>query len=95
MTYIEEDSQKALKNTQDLLDKARDVALTRATVYQQSLQNYHSRRVLCLKQTSTKKLEPPCEGPHFIKEVIPVGAYRLYDIKSGADKKDLWNAAHL
>jgi hypothetical protein len=73
-TYIEKNVMKALEDAQDLLDEARDVALARATVYQQSLRNYHSRRVrgrsfkpgdlvLQLKQTSTKKLEPPWEGP--------------------------------
>jgi hypothetical protein len=65
--YVEEDADKALADTQDLLDEARDVALVRSAVYQQSLHNYHSRRVrgrsfepgnlvLCLKQTSTSKL---------------------------------------
>jgi hypothetical protein len=45
VTYVEEDAQTALADTQDLLDEARDVALTPSTVYQQSLHNYHSRRV--------------------------------------------------
>jgi transposase InsO family protein len=45
VAYIEEDAEKALADTQDLLDEARDVALARSAVYQQSLHNYHSRRV--------------------------------------------------
>jgi hypothetical protein len=96
LAYIEEDTQKVLEDAQDLLDEARDVALACVAVYQQSLHNYHSRRVrgrsfepgdlvLCLKQTSMKKLEPPWEGPYLIKEVIPSGTYRLCDIKSGKD----------
>jgi hypothetical protein len=84
VAYVKEDAQKAL--AQDLLDEARDVVLTRSTVYQQSLRNYQSRRVrrlsfepgnlmLHLKQTSTTKLESPWEGPYHIHEVIPGGAY--------------------
>jgi hypothetical protein len=64
IAYVKENAQKALADAQDLLDEARDVALARSAVYQQSLHNYHSRRVcgrsfepgnlmLRLKQTST------------------------------------------
>jgi hypothetical protein len=38
-------STKALEDDMDVLDEARDVALAQATVYQQNLQNYHSRRL--------------------------------------------------
>jgi hypothetical protein len=73
VAYVEEDAEKALADAQDLLDEAQDVALARSAVYQQSLRNYHSRRVhersfkpgnlvLRLKQTSTSKLEPPWEA---------------------------------
>jgi transposase InsO family protein len=106
VTYVEEDAEKALADAQDLLDEARDVALARSAVYQQSLRNYHSRRVrgwsfkpgnlvLCLKQTSTSKLEPPWEGPYLVHEVIPGGAYRLRNPKTGADIENPWNAAQL
>jgi hypothetical protein len=44
VAYIEEDAQTALAYAQDLLDEARDVALARLAVYQQSLRNYHSKR---------------------------------------------------
>jgi transposase InsO family protein len=104
--YVEEDADKALADAQDLLDEARDVALVRTAVYQQSLRNYHSRRVrgrsfepgdlvLRLKQTSTSKLEPPWEGPYLVHEVIPGGAYRLRNPKSGKDVDNPWNAAQL
>jgi hypothetical protein len=94
VAYVEEDADKALADAQDLLDEAQDVALVRSAVYQQSLHNYHSRRVrghsfepgnlvLRLKQTSTSKLEPPWEGPYLIHEVIPGGAYRLRNPKRG------------
>jgi hypothetical protein len=35
--YIKTDVDKALKDAKDLLDEARDVALARSAVYQQSL----------------------------------------------------------
>jgi hypothetical protein len=85
VSYIKEDAQTALEDALDLLDEARDIALARSAVYQQSLRNYHSRwvrgrsfkpgnLVLRLKQTSTSKLESPWEGPYLIHEVIPGGA---------------------
>jgi hypothetical protein len=104
--YVEEDADKALADTQDLLNEARDVALIQSAVYQQSLRNYHSRRVrgrsfepgnlvLRLKQTSTSKLEPLWEGPYLVHEVIPGGAYRLRNPKMGKDVDNPWNAAQL
>jgi hypothetical protein len=104
--YVEEDLDKALADAQDLLDEARDVALVRSAVYQQSLCNYHSRRVrgrsfepgnlvLRLKQTSTSKLEPPWKGPYLVHEVIPRGAYHLRNLKTGKDVDNTWNAAQL
>jgi hypothetical protein len=96
VAYVKKDAEKALADAQDLLDEARDVALTHSAVYQQSLRNYHSRRVrgwsfepgnlvLRLKQTSTSKLEPQWEGPYLAHEAIPGGAYRLHDPKIGKD----------
>jgi transposase InsO family protein len=106
VAYVEEDAEKALADAQDLLDEARDIALTRSVVYQQSLRNYHSRRVrrwsfkpgnlvLRLKQTSTSKLEPPWEGPYLIHEAIPGGAYLLRDPKTRKDIDNPWNAQQL
>jgi hypothetical protein len=106
VAYVKEDAEKALADAQDLLDEARDVALARLAVYQQSLCNYHSRRVrgwsfepgnlvLHLKQTSTSKLEPPWEGPYLVHEAILGGAYRLRDPKTGKDIDNPWNAQQL
>jgi hypothetical protein len=106
VAYVKEDSQTALADALDLLDEARDIALTRSVVYQQSLRNYHCRRVrgrsfepdnlvLHLKQTSTSKLESQWEGPYLIHEAIPGGAYRLRNPKTGVDEKNPWNAAQL
>jgi hypothetical protein len=44
-TYDESSSNEALQDDVDALDEARDVALARATHYQQNLRNYHSTRV--------------------------------------------------
>jgi hypothetical protein len=104
--YVEEDVQTVLADALDLLDEARDIALARSVVYQQSLRNYHSRRVrgwsfepdnlvLRLKQTSTSKLESPWEGTYLFHEAIPGGAYRLCNPKTGVDEKNPWNTAHL
>jgi hypothetical protein len=43
--YDETTSTEALQDDVDALDEARDVALARATQYQQNLRNYHSSRV--------------------------------------------------
>jgi hypothetical protein len=43
--YDETTSTEAMQGDVDALDKARDVALARATQYQQSLQNYQSTQV--------------------------------------------------
>jgi hypothetical protein len=51
--------------------------------------------VLCLKQTSMLKLEPPWEGPYLVHEVIPGGAYHLRNPKTGKDVENPWNAAQL
>jgi hypothetical protein len=104
--YDETTSTKALQDDVDALDEARDVALARATQYQQNLRNYHSNRVhprsfmvrdlvLRLKQDGHGKLESPWVGPHIVTEVIPGGAYRLQDKKTGKDESNLWNAEQL
>jgi hypothetical protein len=90
----------------DTLDEARDVALARATQYQQSLRNYHNSRVrpwsfivgdlvLRLKQDGHEKLESPWVGPYIVTEVIPGGAYRLQEKKTWKDESSPWNAEQL
>jgi hypothetical protein len=51
--------------------------------------------VLCLKQTSTSKMESPWEGPYLVHKAIPGGAYRLRDPKTGVDVENPWNTAQL
>jgi hypothetical protein len=95
--YDKTTSTEALQDNVDVLDEARDVALARAT--QQSLRNYHSSRVrpcsfvvgdlvLRLKQDGHGKLESPWVGPYIVTEVIPGGAYRLQDKKTGKDESN-------
>ncbi|KAK1670534.1 hypothetical protein QYE76_058693 [Lolium multiflorum] len=104
--YEEEASQRALKDDVDAVDEARDVVLSRVSAYQQNLKNYHSRRlrprsfevgdlVLRLKQDGHEKLESPWLGPYIVPEVIPGGAYRLKDKKTGKDEGNPWNVAQL
>jgi transposase InsO family protein len=104
--YDETTFTEALQDDVDALDEARDVALARATQYQQNLQNYHSSRVhprsfmvgdlvLRLKQDGHGKLESPWVGPYIVIEVIPGGAYRLQDKKTGKDESNPWNAEQL
>jgi hypothetical protein len=45
VAYDEATSTKALQDDVDALDEVRDIALVRATQYQQNLRNYHSSRV--------------------------------------------------
>ena len=106
VAYSEAESTAALEDSMDTLDEARDVAAARSAVYQQSLRNYHSRRlrprsfvegdlVLRLKQKRPNKFESPWEGPYVITEVIPGGAYRLKHVESGVAYSNPWNIAHL
>jgi hypothetical protein len=104
--YDKMTSTEALQDDINALNEARDVALARATQYQQSLRNYHSSRVrprsfvvgdilLCLKQDGHGKLESPWVGPYIVIEVIPGGYYRLQDKKTGKDESNPWNAEQL
>jgi hypothetical protein len=104
--YDETTSTEALQDDVDALDEASDVALARAMQYQQSLRNYHRSRVrpcsfvvgdlvLQLKQDGHGKLESLWVGPYIVTEVIPGGAYRLQDKKTGKDESNPWNAEQL
>jgi hypothetical protein len=104
--YDEIGSTEELQDDVDALNKARDVVLSRSTQYQQNLRNYHSRRVrpqsfekgdlvLQLKQDGHENSDSPWLGPYVITEVIPGGAYRLKDKKTGKDEGSSWNAEQL
>ena len=106
VAYSEETSNEALEDAVDLVDEINNIALMRTEVYQQSLRNYHSRRVrmrsfekgdlvLKLKQKGHQKLESPWEGPYIITEVIPGGAYRIKEVSTGRMESNPWNVAQL
>ena len=76
----------------DLLEEAREMALSRSTIYQQELQRYHSRKVkprmfregdlvLRLVQCTAgmHKLSPPWEGPFIVSKALKTDAYYLID----------------
>ena len=106
VAYKESEAEEALEDSVNTLDEARDIALSRTAVYQQSLRNYHGRRlrtrsfvpgdlVLRYKQEKVDKLASPWEGPFIITEAIDGGAYRLKDAKTGEVSNNPWNVAHL
>jgi hypothetical protein len=97
--YDETTSTEALQDNVDALDEARDVALARATQYQQSLVRPRSfivgDLVLQLKQDGHGKLKSPWVGPYIVIEVILGGAYRLQDKKTWQNESNPWNAEQL
>jgi hypothetical protein len=106
VAYSEAESNIALEDDMDALDEARDVVLSRNAVYQQSLRNYHSRRmrhrplekgnlVLKLKQKGHLKFESPWEGPYIIDEVIGEGVFRIRELKNNRLEANPWNVAQL
>jgi transposase InsO family protein len=92
--YAEEDNERARQDDIDLLDEARDLALSRTAIYQQDLRRYHSRRVrsrsfqvgdLVLRLIQDKKgmhkLSPPWEGPFAVSRVLGNDSYYLTDVR--------------
>jgi hypothetical protein len=106
VAFDETTSNEALQGDVDALNEARDVALARATQYQQSLRNYHSTQVrprsfvvgdlmLRLKQDGHGKLELTWLGSYIVTKVIPGGAYRLQDKNIGKVEGNPRNAEQL
>jgi hypothetical protein len=97
--YTEEEAKEARENDVDLLEEAREIALSRTSVYQQNLRRYHAQKVnprrfqegdlvLRLKQGTEgrHKLTPPWEGPFIVSIALHNDAYYLIDAQ--APKKD-------
>ena len=81
--YTESDAKEARKNDVDLLEEAREMALSRSTIYQQDLRRYHSRKVkprtfregdlalrLVQRTAGMHKLSPPWEGPFIVSKAL-------------------------
>ena len=79
----------------DLLEEARELALSRSVIYQQDLRRYHSKKVsprvfkegdlvlrLVQHTTDIHKLSPPWEGPIIVRKALHNDAYYLIDAQT-------------
>ena len=100
--YTEEEAEEARQDGVDLLEEGRLLALSRSSIYQQSLRRYHNRKVkprsfqqgnlvlrLIQRTASQHKLSAPWEGPFIISKVLGNDSYYLIDAqKPRARKRD-------
>ena len=100
--YTEEEAEEARQDGVDLLEEGRLLALSRSSIYQQSLRRYHNRKVrprsfqegdlvlrLIQRTAGQHKLSAPWEGPFIISKVLGNDAYYLIDAqKPRARKRD-------
>ena len=90
--YTEIEAQKAQENDVDLLKEAREVTLSRSTIYQQNLRRYHSRKIrpqvfregdlvlrLVQRTAGMHKLPAPWEGPFVVSKALHNDVYYLVD----------------
>ena len=90
--YVEAEVQEARQNDVDLLEEARELALSRSAIYQQNLRHYHSRKVnprvfregdmvlrLVQRTAGMHKLSPPWEGPFIVSRALHNDSYYLID----------------
>ena len=98
--YTEAEVKEAREDDVDLLEEARELALTRSAIYQQNLRRYHSRKVcprgfregnmvLRLAQSTVgwHKLTPPWEGPFIVSRALHNDAYYLIDARTATKNK--------
>jgi hypothetical protein len=98
--YTEEEAKEARENDVDLLEKAREITLSRTAVYQQNLRRYHAQKVnprrfqegdlvLRLKQGTEgrHKLTPPWEGPFIVSRALHNDVYYLIDAQAPKKNK--------
>src|SRR3954463_2537290 len=84
----------------DLLEEARELALSRSAIYQQDLQRYHSKKVnprvfkegnlvlrLVQRTAGMHKLSPPWEGPFIMSKALHNDAYYVIDAQSPEKNK--------
>ena len=99
--YTEAEVEEARENDVDLLEEAKQLALSRSAIYQQNLRRYHSRNVrprifqegnlvlrLVQNTAGMHKLSPPWEGPFIISKALSNNAYYLIDIQEPKPDKN-------
>ena len=100
--YTEEEAEEARQDSVDLLEEGRLLALSRSSIYQQSLCRYYNRKVrprsfqegdlvlrLIQRTAGQHKLSAPWEGPFIISKVLGNDSYYLIDAqKPRARKRD-------
>ena len=90
--YTETEAKEAREDTVDLLEEARELALSRTAIYQQNLRRYHSRKIsprvfhegdlvlrLVQRSKGRHKLSPPWEGPFIVSRAMHNDSYYLID----------------
>ena len=98
--YTESEAKEARENDLNLLEEARELALSKSTIYQQNLRCYHSRKVnahkfhegdlvlrLVQRTAIMHKLSPPWEGPFIVSKALRNDAYYLIDAQKQVKNK--------
>ena len=99
--HTKEEAEEARQDGVDLLEEGRLLALSRSSIYQQSLRRYYNQKVkprsfqgdlvlrLIQRTASQHKLSAPWEGPFIISKVLGKDSYYLIDAqKPRARKRD-------
>jgi len=98
--YTEAEVKEAREDDLDLLEEARELALSRSAIYQQNLRRYHSRKVnprvfregdlvlrLVQRTAGRHKLSPPWEGPFIVSKALHNDSYYLIDAQKPRKNK--------
>ena len=98
--YTETEAKEAREDDVDLLEEARELALSRSAIYQQDLRRYHNRKIkprvfregdlvlrLVQRKAGMHKLSPPWEGPFIVSKTLHNDAYYLIDAQVAMKNK--------
>ena len=98
--YTEEEAEEARQDGVDLLEEGRLLALSRSSIYQQSLRRYYNRKVrprsfqegdlvlrLIQRIADQHKLSAPWEGPFIISKVLGNAPYYLINAQKPRTRK--------
>ena len=90
--FTETEAKEAREDAVDLLEEARELALSRTAIYQQTLRRYHSKKVsprvfnegdlvlrLVQRSKGRHKLSAPWEGPFIVSKALHNDSYYLID----------------